>query len=136
MNRYETVFRLRRRWNEVIRAALAAAVAVSAAVSAVVSGALYSSTTTLVFMGFDAERAQLITSLLIAGVAAAAAALATNRSGLATLAGLGGFVALFGYTFLHETKGALASTGVNGSFDLFGWVLTRLTLLLAGAISS
>jgi len=125
-----------RRWRFAIQAALAAAVVAAVVASAVVSGALYSSNTTLVFMGFDAERAQLITSLLVAGVAAAAAILATNRPALSTLAGLGGFAALFGYTFLHETKGALASTGVNGSFDLIGWVLTLLTLLLAGAISS
>jgi enterochelin esterase-like enzyme len=123
-------------WTSVIHAALAAAVVAAVVVAAVVSGALYSSNNTLIFMGFDAERAQLITSLLVAGVGAAAATIVTNRSGLATLSGVGGLVALFGYTFLHETKSAMASTGVNGSFDLTGWVLTLVALLLAGGISS
>ncbi len=136
MSRSETLCRLSRRCSAVIQASLAATLAAAVVVSAVVSGALYASNTTLMFMGFDAQRAQLITSLLVAGVAAVAVTLATNRARLATLAGLGGFAALFGYTFLHETKSALASTGVNGSFDVVGWVLTLLTLLLAGVISS
>jgi len=136
MSRVETLVRTSRRWTLVFKAAVAGAVAAIVVVSAVVSGIVYSSNNTLVFMGFDAERAQLITSLLVAALAAAAAIFATNRNGLATLAGLGGFVALFGYTFLHETKGALASTGVNGSFDMAGWVSSLVALVLVGAISS
>ena len=124
------------RWTTVLSAALAAVVVGAVVVLAVVTETVYSTNSTLIFMGFDAERAQLITSLIIAAVGAALAILATNRIGLATLAGLGGFVSLFGYTFLHETKSALASTGINGSFDLAGWMLTLATLLLAGAISS
>jgi enterochelin esterase-like enzyme len=78
----------------------------------------------------------LIASLLVAGVAAASATLVTNRSGQATLAGLAGFSGLFWSTFLYETRGALASTGINGSFDLIGWLVTLLALLTFGVISS
>ncbi len=112
-----------------------AGVAAFVVVSSVVSGTMDSSNSTLVFMGFDADRAQLITSLLIAGVAAAAATLASNRRGLATLAGLGSLAALFGHVFLEETRHALASTGVDGSFDLAGWLSTSVTLLVVGVIA-
>lgn len=120
------------RWPLLINIAVAATVVVAA----VASGITDSSDTTLVLMGFDMDRAQLITSLLIAGAAAATAGLATNMNGQTTLVGLGSFAALFGQTFLHETRNALASTGVNGSFDFGGWLSTFLTLLTAGAVSS
>jgi enterochelin esterase-like enzyme len=132
MSPFETAFRLARRWPLFISVAVAAAVVVSA----VASGIMASSNTTLVLMGFDMDRAQLITSLLIAGAAAATATLATDMSGRATLAGLGGFAALFGPTFLDETRNALAATGVNGSFDFGGFLSTLLTLLTAGVVSS
>jgi hypothetical protein len=114
MSRSVSAFRRSRRWNPVIGAALVAVVVVAA----VASGTMDSSNTTLVVMGFDADRAQLITSLLVGGVAAAAASLVANRSGQATLFGLIGFAALFGPTFVTETSNALASTGIDGSFDL------------------
>jgi enterochelin esterase-like enzyme len=116
-------------------AVINAAVAALVVVATVVSGTMDSSNTTLVLMGFDTDRAQLITSLLVGGVAAAAASLVTNRSSQATFFGLIGFAALFGHTFLHETRSALASTGVYGSFDLAGWLLTLLTLIAFGVIS-
>jgi enterochelin esterase-like enzyme len=119
-----------------LNAARAGSVAVLAVVLAIVSGAMDSCNLTLVFMGFDPDRAQLITSLLLAGVAAAAATLATNRPGLATLAGLGGFAALFGHVFAVESRNAMVSTGVDGSFDLVGWFSTLVTLATAGVISS
>jgi hypothetical protein len=135
MSRSVSAFRQSRRWTPVINAAVAAAVAAVVVVAAVASGTMDSSNTTLVLMGFDANRAQLITALLIAAVAAAASTLATNRSGQATLCGFGAFAALFGPTFLTETGSALVSTGVNGSFDLVGWLLTLLTLITSGVIS-
>jgi enterochelin esterase-like enzyme len=87
-------------------------------------------------MGFDSDRAQLISSLLVAGVAAGAATLVTDRRGRATVAGLTGFAAIFAPTLIRETGDALASNGVNGSFDPFGWSQTLLALLAAGAVSS
>jgi Putative esterase len=117
---------------------MAAAIGVVAlvVVGAYVSGTIDSSNATLLLMGFDANRSQLITSLLIAGTAAAAATLLTNRSSQATFAGMGGFAVLFGYTFAHQTRVATKATGANGSFSLTGWVLTFVTLAMVAMISS
>ena len=115
---------------------LSAATAGIVVVSAVVSGFMESSNITLLFMGIDADRAQMITSLLIATGAAAAATLAANGIGRATLAGVAGFGALFGRAFLIDTRNALTSPGLNRSFDPIGWLVTVLTLATAAAIAS
>ena len=99
---------------------------------AFVSGAIDATNTTLVIMGFDPDRAQLITSLLIGGIAAAAVALATGRFGLATTLGFVVVGVLFIGTFTVETQGALIANGVNGVFDLGGWLLTVVTLIVIG----
>jgi enterochelin esterase-like enzyme len=111
-------------------------IAVLGVVLVIASGAMDSCNLTLVFMGFDQDRAQLITSLLVAGVAAAAATLATGKVRLATLFGLCAFAALFGHVFVFESRSAMTSTGVDGSFDLAGWFSTLVTLASAGVISS
>jgi enterochelin esterase-like enzyme len=136
MSRADTPPPTIRRLAVLLDPALVVGVAALVAVSAVVSGTMDSSNLTLVFMGFDQDRAQLITSLLIAGVAAAAATLVTNKSRQATLAGLGVFTALILRMFLVETRNAVASTGADGSFDPIGWLSTLLTLLVAAAIVS
>jgi hypothetical protein len=110
-------------------------VAAVVALAAIATGTADATNAALVVMGFDADRAQLISSLLVGGVAAAAATLAANSSRQATLAGLAVFAALFGPTFLTETGNALAATGIDGSFDFAGWLLTLLTLTAAGVIS-
>jgi enterochelin esterase-like enzyme len=102
---------------------------------AVMSGSMDQSNTTLVVMGFDPDRAQLITSLLLGAIAAAAATLATGRSRLAAILGFGGAGLLFGGTFAAETGGALGATGVDGAFDPGGWLLTLLTLVVSGVVS-
>ncbi len=132
----ENSFPKAHRWSMVVNAAVVAAVAALVVVAAVVSGTIDSYRLTLLFMGFDEDRAQLITSLLVATTAAAAATLVTNKNRQATLSGLASFAALFGYTFLRETRGALQSTGADGSFDLSGWLSTLVALLMAGLISS
>jgi enterochelin esterase-like enzyme len=103
---------------------------------AVVSGSMDQANTTLVVMGFDPDRAQLITSLLLGALAAAAATLVTGRSRLAAVLGFAAAVLLFGGTFAAETSGALASTGVDGAFDPGGWLLTLLTLVVSGLVSA
>jgi enterochelin esterase-like enzyme len=104
--------------------------------AAFVSGAIDGTNTTLVVMGFDPDRAQLITSLLIGAIAAAAVTLATGRFGLATMLGFVVVGVLFVGTFTAETQGALAATGIDGAFDLGGWFLTLLTLVVSGLTSS
>lgn len=104
--------------------------------AAVLSGSMDASNTTLVVMGFDPDRAQLITSLLLGAIVAAAVVLVTGRFRLATALGLVGAAVLFGGTFLAETAGALGATGVNGAFDLGGWLLTAFTLFVSSAVSA
>jgi hypothetical protein len=111
-------------------------IAVLGGVLAIASGAMDSCNLTLVFMGFDQDRAQLITSLLISSAAAGAATLAIGKPRLATLFGLCVFGALFGHVFAVESDNAMRSTGVDGSFDLAGWFSTLVTLATVGVISS
>ena len=135
MNRWQSALPLMRRFGIAVCAAAAVVVAV-VVVAAVASGAMDSAERTLVLMGFDADRARLITALLVGGAAAAAAALAVNKTAPATSAGLGGFAILFGYTFAHQTHSALKASGVTGSFDLNGWLLTLLALATSGVVAS
>jgi len=115
--------------------AVAAVVAALVAAATVLSGTINSANATLVLMGFDTNRAHLIIALLIGGAAAAAAALITSRTVWPALAGVGVVAALFGNTFVDQTGGALKATGTNGSFDLNGWLLTALALVMSGVIS-
>jgi hypothetical protein len=115
------------------------AVGVSAAalvfVAAFVLGYVDQSDQVLEEMGFDPDRAQLITALLIGAVAAAASIMAGNRIRSAAILGCLGSAGLFGPTFVRETQSAVASTGAAGAFDLAGWLLTLLTLVVSGLVS-
>jgi S-formylglutathione hydrolase FrmB len=113
----------------------AAAAALGVVLPVVVFGAMDASNTTLIIMGFDPDRAQLITSLLVGAVAAAAATLITGRFGLAAILGFIAALLLFAGTFTAETAGALQATGVDGAFDLGGWLVTLLALVMAGLTS-
>jgi enterochelin esterase-like enzyme len=116
---------------------LPAGVAIAAAVVlvSVFSDTVQSTDSTLVLMGFDPDRAQLITALIIGWTAAAAATLVVNRIGFATMLGTFSLFALFAETFVFETQNAVGSTGLTGSFDLRGWILTIVTLVTIGVIS-
>ena len=116
----------------VVCASVAAAVLILAAVS----GSIGQANSTLVVMGFDPDRAQLITALLLAAIAAGVATIGSGRPGRATLAGLVAAAAVFGPTFAAETQAALAATGTAGAFDPGGWLLTLFTLLVIGVVSS
>jgi enterochelin esterase-like enzyme len=113
--------------------AIAAAVIVLAAVA---SGTVDGTNRTLVIMGFDPDRAQLITSMLIGAIAAGAATLATDRASISTGYGVAAVALMFGQTFVTETQNSLSATGVGGTFDPTGWLLTLLTLLIVGVIAS
>jgi S-formylglutathione hydrolase FrmB len=114
-----------------------AGVAIAAVVVlvSVFSDTVQSTDSTLVLMGFDPDRAQLITALIIGGTAAAAVTLVVNRIGFATMLGALSIFALFAETFVFETQNAVGSTGLTGSFDLRGWILTIVTLVTIGVIS-
>jgi enterochelin esterase-like enzyme len=126
----------RARRNGYRRAIVGAAVAAAVLLAAFVSGAVDGTNTTLVIMGFDPDRAQLITSLLIGAVAAGAAEVTVGRFGQAVLLGFAVAFVLYVGTFTAETQGALAANGINGAFDLGGWLLTLLTLFVIGVASA
>ena len=103
---------------------------------AVFSGTVEETDRTLVIMGFDPDRAQLITTLVVGAIAAVAATLAIDRPAIGALLGTLAVAALFGQTFIVETQNALSATGALGSFDPTGWVLTLATLIVIGFISA
>ncbi len=117
---------------------LPAGAAISAVVvlASVYSGSVRGTDVTLVLMGFDPDRAQLITALVFSAVAAGAAALVVNRIGYPSILGIGALVAMFAETFGAETQNAAGSRGATGTFDLGGWMLTLVTLLVIGFVAS
>ncbi len=135
-----------RRGNDILLAAgdlgssrarlVAVALAAIVVVGAVVSGTVESTDITLVIMGFDPDRAQLITSLVIGGVAAAAAVLAVPDLRFGALLGWLGVTALYLQTFVTETQNAIGASGALGSFSPGGWLLTLLTLVVIAAMSA
>ena len=104
--------------------------------AAIFSGTVEETDRTLVIMGFDPDRAQLITTLVVGAIAAVAATLAIDRPAIGALLGTLAVAALFGQTFIAETQNALSATGALGSFDPIGWILTLATLIVIGFISA
>jgi enterochelin esterase-like enzyme len=86
----------------------------------------------LVEMGFDPDRAQLLTALAAGAIAGGAAALATGRRLIPTTLGLLTLLATFRGVFAAETRAALASGGSQGTFSPVGWLLTVAGLVGAG----
>jgi hypothetical protein len=87
-------------------------------------------------MGFDPDRAQLITALLVGGIAAAAAAFAVPNLRFAALLGWIGVACLYLQTFVAETLNAVGTTGALGSFSPGGWLLTLVTLVVIAALAA
>ena len=105
-------------------------------VASVYSGTVHGTDVTLVLMGFDPDRAQLITALVISAVAAGTVALVVDRILYGSILGTGALIALFAETFGAETQNARNATGETGTFDMSGWVLTLVTLLVIGFVAS
>ena len=102
----------------------------------VFSGLVLSTDVTLVAMGFDPDRAQLIAALIVAAVAAAVVMFTVNRAALATLLGVGALGAVYLQTFVAETQNAVAANGATGLFDPRGWIVTLITLFVIGFVVS
>jgi S-formylglutathione hydrolase FrmB len=113
-----------------------AAVAALVVVGSVFSGTVEGTDGTLVVMGFDPDRAQLISGLGVGAVAAGAVALVVSRIRFAALLGLLALVAVFAETFGAETQGAYHSSGAAGVFSPAGWILTVVTLVVLGLLSA
>ena len=126
---------LSRRHDRLSRTGVSAVVAALTLAFIVASGAFDTFNLTLLSMGFDTDRAQLITSLVSGGVAAAAAALVAGAWLPGSALGLLGMALLYGSTFVAETQSAAATTGVYGSFSPIGWALTLVSLIVVGLLS-
>jgi enterochelin esterase-like enzyme len=114
--------------------AVAAATAVLA--GALVLGPVSGSNAILVGLGFDPDRAQLITALIVGGTAGALAYLCGGVRRAAVALGLAAIVAVFGPTFVNETRDAMAATGALGAFDPGGWTVSLLAVLVFGTLVS
>jgi enterochelin esterase-like enzyme len=91
---------------------------------------------TLVEMGFDPDRGQLLAGLLVAAIASATVRLVAGRAWPAIGLGLLAFAAVFGGTFSAETHAALTGSAQAGRFDAFGWTMTLAALVAAGVVCS
>jgi hypothetical protein len=115
---------------------------VGVAVAAVVvylfyrSGSAAAADDTLQVMGFDPDRAALLTALLAAAAAAAIIALSGAPTIISTLAGLLAGTRGFWHTGLAETRAALAASGTQGVFDPLGWLVSIATLALAFLVTA
>ena len=100
------------------------------------SGTVEGTDGTLVVMGFDPDRAQLIAGLGVGAVAAGVVALIVDRIRFAAALGLFSLVAIFAQTFGAETQAAYRSSGDAGVFSPTGWILTVVTLIVLGLLSA
>ena len=91
------------------------------------SGAISGSNVALEEMGFDPDRARLITGLTVGGLGAALGALLTGRRVAPILVAYAAVGAVFGPAFVAETANAVATPGPDGFVPL-GWLATAVTL--------
>ena len=93
------------------------------------------STDVLVGLGFDPDRADLITALIVGGMTAVVVYLAGGLRVTAVVLGLAASSALFGPTFVRETRDAMVATGAIGAFSPMGWVQTVLAFVVVGLLT-
>jgi enterochelin esterase-like enzyme len=122
--------RARGAWRPGTGLVLGVAVIVALRLGGVISG----SDAALEEIGFDPDRALLITGLTVGGLAAGLSALITGRRAAPMLVAYLGLAAVFGSAFLAETSAAVATTGPDG-FRPLGWLATFVTLLAAGLVT-
>jgi enterochelin esterase-like enzyme len=116
------------------RPAIAAAVGAAVLLALRLSGSLPDASAALEMMGFDPERARLITDLAGAATIGAIASFATSDGLAAVITAIAAGGALYWRQFLAETRAAMATSGTQGSFDPAGWAVTAATLAVAFAI--
>jgi len=117
-----------------VRTGLAVVVGAAVLVALRLSGSLTDTSASLQIMGFDPDRARLITDLVATATIVAIATLATRAGFAAAVTGIAGGGALYLRQFVDETRAALAASGAQGSFDPAGWGVTVATLAVAFAI--
>lgn len=121
-------------WRRLVRPAIALAIGIGVTAALHASGTLADTDNSLQVMGFDPDRARLITDLVAAAIVVGAATLLTGAVIASSIAGIVAGAALFGHTFLRETRAAMQASDATGTFDPTGWVLTVVTLLVAFVI--
>ncbi len=114
-------------------ASVVAAVLVFVAATAL--GPVKLSTDVLIGLGFDPDRADLITALIIGGSTAVGVYLAGGIRSAAVVLGLGASAALFGTTFVRETQNAMAANGAIGAFSPIGWAETLVAFVVVGLLT-
>lgn len=112
------------------------AAAILVVAGAVAVGLVDGSNGILTALGFDPDRAQLITALIVGGTTSVVTYLAGGIRPGAIAAGFVAIVALFGATFVTETQNAMAATGALGSFDAVGWTITLLSFVVIGFLTA
>ncbi len=118
------------------RPAIAAAIGGAILVWAIATNSIEATNQSLQFIGFDADRAQLLTALIFAALIGATATLVTGRRLVEVTAGIIAAALLFTGTFASETATAMRSNGGGVVFDPPGWLLTLGTLLLSAVVAS
>lgn len=117
------------------RPAAAVVVVVAAFLLLRAIGGVQAIDTALQVMGFDVDRAKLLTSLTVEALVVATGVLATRAALAASMAGVVVGAAIFARTFTDETGQATTiPAGAATVFDPLGWVITILTLLAAFTI--
>ena len=118
-----------RKGDVLVRVAFALVVGGAVTILLFVSGYVAGSDDALQVMGFDPDRARLITAMSVEALAVAAATIATAHLVSALVVGGAAFAAVFARTFDRETVAAVGSRGTDGTFDPFGWLLTAVTVV-------
>jgi enterochelin esterase-like enzyme len=94
----------------------------------VASGTARDMAATLVVIGFDPDRAQLIGGLVIEALLVGLGVVTFAAVRPAIVIGVIAFAADFRQVFVQETQDAMRASGPQGTFDPTGWVLTAGTL--------
>jgi enterochelin esterase-like enzyme len=89
---------------------------------------------TLIDMGFDPGRAELLGALLIGACASAVIELALDMAGVAAFLGTCVVLTDDAGAFRHDTLATIRSIPDGGAFDPVGWILTGLAILAAAVI--
>lgn len=85
-------------------------------------------------MGFDPDRAALITGLLLEFLIVAVATVLAGASALTLVPGAATLALVFGGTFATETGSAITARGPAGVFDPTGWAITLGVLAIFGLL--
>jgi hypothetical protein len=114
-----------------IRAIVAVLVGVAAVVAVHFGHVLRGTDATFIEMGFDSDRARLVSALILGSLVAIGGSLLTGGRIAPVIVGVVVFCIFDFSRFWSETMSALGVSGAAGRFDPVGWALTVATLVLS-----